>query len=90
MQVPESRHSNLVENLGYQDERVHTGWIRWLLNDARESTVARQAFSILWEYAQPVGEKIVPSESITGISYAPAEEGPPMISIPTSSGTSVD
>ncbi len=75
MQVPESRHSNLLENLGYQDERVHTGWIKWLLNDLRKSAVAHQALSILWEYAQPVGEKVsLPPDSITGIELRPQQK----------------
>ncbi len=75
MKLPESRPNNLLENLGYQDERVHTGWMKWLLNDLRESRVARQASSILWEYAQPVGERVILSpDSITGIDLRPQEK----------------
>lgn len=49
-----NRHRNLIENLGYNNERVHTGFLRWTLNERRDPAMARKAFISLWGRAVQV------------------------------------
>ena len=67
-----TRHQNLVENVGYGNERIHTGFLIWVLNWNRNSDMAGRAFARLWHSAEPVGT----NESIESGQIATLETHP--------------